>query len=369
MSTPHFHRLRVADLRRETKDAVSIAFAVPAELAQDYAFEPGQYLALRATIAGEDARRSYSICSGLDDGELRVAVKKVEGGLFSSHVFSSYVDGTIKRGDTLEVMTPMGRFTAPLDPRAARAYLGIACGSGITPVMSHIKSVLSREERSRFVLLYGNRSSRDIMFKDALEDLKDKNLGRFAVHHVLSREAQDLPLLNGRLNAEKIATLVRASLPKAKIDHAFICGPQGMMEAAQIALGELGVPGGRIHVELFTPTSPPASAAGARRPGAPARDEMRQAIATATVTLDGVTHSFPVAAEEGVIDAGLRAGLELPFSCKGGMCCTCRAKLVSGTVKMVRNYSLEAWEMEQGYVLACQSRPTSPSVTLDFDQA
>jgi ring-1,2-phenylacetyl-CoA epoxidase subunit PaaE len=364
MSAPHFHRLTVADLRRETKDAVSIAFAVPPELASAYVFEPGQYLTLRAALQGEEERRSYSICSGLDDGELRVAVKKVDGGLFSTHV-----NEALKPGDTLEVMTPMGRFTVPLDPQAAHAYVGIACGSGITPVMSHIKSILSREKKSRFVLLYGNRSSRDIMFKDALEDLKDRHLGRLAVHHVLSREAQDLPLLHGRLDGERITALVRASLPGQKIDHAFLCGPQGMMEAAQIALANLGVPKDRIHLELFTPTSPPPSirATRARAGGSPG--QTLDAIATATVRLDGVTHSFPVAADEGVIDAGLRAGLELPFSCKGGMCCTCRAKLVSGTVKMMRNYSLEPWEMEQGFVLACQSRPTSPAVSLDFDEA
>ncbi len=364
MSAPHFHRLTIADLRRETKDAVSIAFAVPPELASAYAFEPGQYLTLRATLQGEEERRSYSICSGLDDGELRVAVKKVDGGLFSTHV-----NETLKPGDTIEVMTPMGRFTVPLDPQAAHAYVGIACGSGITPVMSHIKSILSREKKSRFVLLYGNRSSRDIMFKDALEDLKDRHLGRLAVHHVLSREAQDLPLLHGRLDGERITALVRASLPGQKIDHAFLCGPQGMMETAQIALANLGVPKDRIHLELFTPTSPPPSirATRARAGGSPG--QTLDAIATATVRLDGVTHSFPVAADEGVIDAGLRAGLELPFSCKGGMCCTCRAKLVSGTVKMMRNYSLEPWEMEQGFVLACQSRPTSPAVSLDFDEA
>jgi ring-1,2-phenylacetyl-CoA epoxidase subunit PaaE len=362
MSTPHFHRLTVADLRRETKDSVSIAFGVPPELAQAYAFEPGQYLTLRATFRGEEERRSYSICSGIDDGELRVAVKKVDGGTFSTHV-----NQALRLGDSIEVMTPMGRFTVPLDPHGAHVHLGIACGSGITPVMSHIKSILSREKKSRFVLIYGNRSSRDIMFKDALEDLKDRNLGRLAVHHVLSREAQDLPLLHGRLDAERITTLLRASLPEQKIDHAFLCGPQPMMEAAQIALAGLGVPGERVHVELFTPTTPPPPARTSR-PGASASEAL-EAIATATVRLDGVTHSFPVAADEGVIDAGLRAGLELPFSCKGGMCCTCRAKLVSGTVKMMRNYSLEPWEMEKGFVLACQSRPTSPAVSLDFDQA
>ena len=262
----------------------------------------------------------------------------------------------------------MGRFTAPLDPQGERVHLGIACGSGITPLMSHIRSVLGREPKSRFVLIYGNRSSRDIIFKDALEDLKDRHLGRLTVHHVLSREAQDIALLNGRLDADKIATLVRASLPRQEIAHAFLCGPQGVIEAARVALARLDVPAERIHVELFTPSSPSASFLALRsRPAAP-DGSAPAAIATATVTLDGATHVFPVAAGEGIIDAGLRAGLELPFSCKGGMCCTCRAKLVSGSVEMVQNYSLEPWEMEKGFVLACQSRPSSPEVTLDFDQ-
>jgi ring-1,2-phenylacetyl-CoA epoxidase subunit PaaE len=363
MSTPHFHRIQIANLRRETPGAISLAFAVPPELADAYAFEPGQYLTLRAMIAGEDTRRSYSICSGLDDGELRVAIKEVDGGLFSS-----YANLSLKAGDIVEVMTPMGRFTAPLDPQAVHAYLGIACGSGITPLMSHIRTILAREPKSRFVLIYGNRSSRDIIFKDALEDLKDRHLGRLTVHHVLTREAQDIALLNGRLDPEKIETLVRVSLPAAEIDHAFLCGPQGVIEAAKLALGRLGVPAPRIHVELFTPSLP--TGASAPRAPRPARtSEPIEAIALATVRLDGATLKFPIGPDEGVIDAGLRAGLELPFSCKGGMCCTCRAKLISGTVEMVQNYSLEPWEMEKGFVLACQSRPTSAEVTLDFDEA
>jgi ring-1,2-phenylacetyl-CoA epoxidase subunit PaaE len=361
MSTPHFHELRIADLRRETPDAVSLSFAIPPDLATAYAFEPGQYLTLRAQIGGEDTRRSYSISSGLDDGELRVAIKAVDGGLFSS-----YANLSLRAGDAVQVMTPMGRFTAPLDRNAAHIYLGIGCGSGITPLMSHIRTILGREPKSRFVLIYGNRSSRDIIFKDALEDLKDLHLGRLTVHHVLSREAQDIALLNGRLDAQKIEALTRASLPQQAIDHAFLCGPHGVIEAAKVALTRLGVAAPSIHVELFTPSLP--SSPGPIRSPRPARDEKAsEAIATATVTLDGATHRFPVASGEGIIDAGLRAGLELPFSCKGGMCCTCRAKLVGGTVEMVQNYSLEPWEMEKGFVLACQSRPTSDEVSLDFD--
>jgi ring-1,2-phenylacetyl-CoA epoxidase subunit PaaE len=362
VTPPRFHRLKVADVRRETSDAVSISFAVPEDLADAYIFEPGQYLTLRADVDGEDTRRSYSICSGLDDGELRVAVKEVEGG-----VFSSFANRLIKSGDAIDVMTPMGRFTAPPDTGAGRVLVAIACGSGITPVMSLAKSLLAREPKSQIVLLFGNRTTRSIIFKEALDDLKDRYLGRLAVHHVLSREAQDIPLLNGRLDADRIATLLRASLPDSQIDHAFLCGPTGMLEEARKALFALGVPAERIHVELFTP-SEPSRRLPSRTLRNPDAARPRPAIATATVTLDGTTHVFPVAADEGIVDAGLRAGLQLPFSCKGGMCCTCRAKLVSGRVEMVQNYSLEPWEMEKGFVLACQSRPTTKTVVLDFDQ-
>jgi ring-1,2-phenylacetyl-CoA epoxidase subunit PaaE len=363
VTAPRFHRLKVADVRRETDEAVSIAFTVPPELAAAYTFEPGQYLTLRADIEGEDTRRSYSICSGLDEAELRVAVKEVEGGLFSS-----FANRSIKTGDAIDVMTPMGRFTAPPAADGSRVFVGIACGSGITPIMSLIRSVLAREPKSRFVLLYGNRTTRSIIFKEALDDLKDRYLGRLAVHHVLSREAQDIALLNGRLDASRITTLLRASLPDQDIDHIFLCGPMGMLEAARGALATLGVPADRIHVELFTPAEPARSPRIEQSPQDRNAAEARPAVATATVTLDGTTHVFPVAAQEGIVDAGLRAGLELPFSCKGGMCCTCRAKLVSGHVRMVQNYSLEPWEMEKGFVLACQSRPTTETVVLDFDQ-
>jgi ring-1,2-phenylacetyl-CoA epoxidase subunit PaaE len=350
-------------MRRETDEAVSIAFAVPPALAPAYAFEPGQYLTLRADIDGEDTRRSYSICSGLDEGELRVAVKEVEGGLFSS-----FANRSIKTGDAIDVMTPMGRFTAPPAAGRPRVFVGIACGSGITPLMSLIRSVLAREPKIRFALLYGNRTTRSIIFKQALDDLKDRYLGRLAVHHVLSREAQDIALLNGRLDRDRITTLLRASLPEGDIDHTFLCGPTGMLDGARAALTGLGVPSERIHVELFTPAEPARSARIDRSPRDRKIAKARPAIATATVTLDGTTHVFPVAAEEGIVDAGLRAGLQLPFSCKGGMCCTCRAKLISGHVRMVQNYSLEPWEMEKGFVLACQSRPTTDEVVLDFDQ-
>ncbi|MGD9925308.1 MAG: FAD-binding oxidoreductase, partial [Pseudorhodoplanes sp.] len=259
-----FHTLKVADVRRETPDAVSIAFTVPPDLADEYRFHPGQHLTLRRRCDGEDIRRSYSICTGLDDRELRVAVKKVDGG-----VFSTLCNEAIRPGDMIEVMTPQGRFGVMPDPGATRNYLAVAAGSGITPILSLLRSVLTREPNSRFMLIYGNRTAKDIIFKEALEDLKDRFLGRLTVHHVLSREQQEIELFNGRIDADKIEMLLKSFVPASKIDHAFLCGPGAMIEDANAALRRLGTPDGNIHIEYFStdgiPVAPRrvASAAGA----------------------------------------------------------------------------------------------------------
>src|SRR5919199_3400311 len=328
--TPHFHRLAVAEVRRGT---------------------------LRAELDGEELRRSYSICSGLDDGELRVAVKRLEGGRFSS-----FVNEALRPGDALDVMTPMGRFGLAPDPAAARTHVGLACGSGITPVLSLVKSMLSREPGSRFFLFYGNRTSQSIMFREALEELKDRHLDRLSVFHVLSREAQDIPVLNGRLDGAKISLLLRTVVPAVVVDHAFICGPGTMIEEAEATLKALGVPG-EIHIERFTPAE---GAAGrpVLRP-VPADAPPR---ALAEIVLDGRRYTVPVGEDEGIVDAALRAGLELPYACKGGMCCPCRAKIVEGRVEMRTNYSLEPWEIEAGYALTCQARPITERVVVDYDQ-
>ena len=354
--TPRFHRLIVTDVRRETPEAVSIAFAVPEALREAYRFTPGQYLTLKTELGGEDIRRSYSICSGLDE-ELRVAVKCVANGLFSS-----FANTALRPGDALDVMTPMGRFGLAPDPDAARTYVGLACGSGITPVLSILKSMLAREPTSRFFLFYGNRTSRDIMFREALEELKDRHMDRLSVFHVLSREAQDIPVLNGRLDGAKISLLLRTVVPAAVVDHAFICGPGTMIEEAEATLKALGVPG-EIHIERFTPAE---GAAGrpVSRP-VPADAPPR---ALAEIVLDGRRYTVPVGEDEGIVDAALRAGLELPYACKGGMCCTCRAKIVEGRVEMRTNYSLEPWEVEAGYALTCQARPITERVVVDYDQ-
>jgi ring-1,2-phenylacetyl-CoA epoxidase subunit PaaE len=353
---PRFHRLPIADVRRETPDAVSIAFQVPEELRADFTFKSGQYLTLRTMFGGDEVRRSYSICSGLDDGELRIAVKRLDGGLFSC-----FANEALAPGDTLDVMTPMGRFGVTPEPDAARIYVAFAAGSGITPILSIVKTVLRREPQSRFTLFYGNRSSSSIIFKEGIEDLKDRFVGRFAVHHVLSREVQDVPLLNGRLGAEKVEALMRTAGPVQQVDHVFLCGPVGMIEEVTFALNELGLQRERIQAEVFTPTE-----------GSALRTISRPAAeiaggAQATVTLDGSTHRFAVRGDETLLDAALRNGLDLPYSCRGGMCCTCRARLTKGSATMDENYSLEAWEIEAGFVLTCQSRPTTPAIAVDFD--
>ncbi len=354
MAHPRFHRLRIADLRHETAECVSLAFAVPDHLREVFRFAPGQHLTLRATLDGEDLRRSYSICSGLDDGELRVAIKRLPGG-----AFSTWANENSRVGEMIDVMTPDGRFGVPIEPGSRRTLVAFAAGSGITPVMSILKTVLVRE-RGQFMLFYGNRTSSGIIFRTELEDLKDRFLSRLSVWHVLSRERQDIPILNGRLDPEKLGALMRWTVSFKEIAHAFVCGPQPMIERLAPALLDLGLTREQVHVERFTPGE------GGHRAPIPATSEIAS-TAEATVVFEGIRSTFPVAAGEAIIDAGMRAGLDLPYSCKGGMCCTCRARLIEGQVKMATNYSLEPWETEAGYVLTCQSRPVSPRVVIDYD--
>ncbi|MBK5959310.1 phenylacetic acid degradation protein [Rhodoplanes elegans] len=354
---PRFHALTVAEVRRETPDAVSVAFAVPAHLVADYRFEPGQYLTLRTTIDGEEVRRSYSICAGPDDGELRVAVKRVPNG-----VFSAWIADSLKPGDTLDVMTPTGRFGLSHVPGNGRVHVAFAAGSGITPVISILRGVLAREPDSRFFLFYGNRSTAGMLFLEELEELKDRYLGRLSLFHVLSQEEQDLDILNGRLDGDKVRRLLGSVVPAAVIDHAFVCGPTAMIEELVPTLHGLGIPEDRIHVERFV-----SALGGHPRPPVPVAPDAPPAH-MASLIVDGKRREVPVAAGEAIVDAALRAGLDLPFACKGGMCSTCRAKVVEGTVEMAVNYALEPWELKAGYVLTCQARPTSATVVIDYDQ-
>jgi ring-1,2-phenylacetyl-CoA epoxidase subunit PaaE len=355
-STPRFHRLTVNDLRRESPDAVSLTFAIPKELAEDYRFAPGQYLTLRTTMDGEEVRRSYSICSGPDDGELRIAVKKVDGG-----AFSSWAADELRAGDALDVMTPIGRFGIAHAPDQARVHVGFAAGSGITPILSIARGVLAREPDSRFFLFYGNRSTGGMLFREALEELKDRFMQRLSIFHVISGEEQDIPILHGRLNGEKVRVLLRSLVPASSVDHVFICGPMGMSEDMEATCREIGIAADRIHVERFVSEfggkpRPKAVVAAAAPPKA-----------FASLIIDGKRREVPVAEEESILDAALRAGMDLPFACKGGMCSTCRAKLIEGEARMELNYSLEPWELKAGFILTCQARPLSDRVVVDYD--
>ncbi len=352
-----FHRLTIREIRRETDEASSIAFDVPDDLGDRYAYTPGQYLTLKAEVDGEELRRPYSICSGLDDGELRVAVKKIPDGRFSH-----FVNERLRPGDAIEVMEPSGRFCVDLDPEAARHYVGLAGGSGITPFMSIIKTVLEREPRSRFTLFYGNRTVQSIIFRDALEDLKDRFLGRLRLFHVLSDEMPDVPLFGGLMTESKVRELIGRLVDPEGVDLFLICGPGPMIEGARAALRGLGVGEDRIKLEFFGTAPPPQ--AGPRR-SAP---EFAGRTADVTVYLHGDRTEFKLPFDGApVLDTALAHNLDLPFACKGGVCCTCKAKLLEGEVEMAVNYGLEADEVEAGYILTCQSRPRSDRLVIDFD--
>lgn len=351
-----FEALRIADIRQETADTISVAFAVRGNQQPHFAYRPGQYLTLRTHLAGEELRRSYSICSGLDDGELRVAIKRVDDGRFSA-----WAHGALRVGGTVDVMPPAGRFGVALVPDAARVVLGVAAGSGITPILSILKSVLTREPRSRFILLYGSRATGQIIFREQIEELKDRFMGRLSVVHVLSREQQDVPVLSGRLDGAKVRRLLGGLAAVPAIDHAFLCGPSSMIDEVRTALADAGMDEDRIHSERFTASAP--ALAPTHTPRLPA--ELPHAVAT--IIADGVQTDVAVAADETVLEAAMRAGLDLPYSCRGGMCSTCRARVTAGSVQMDVNYALEPWETAAGYVLTCQARPTTDRLTVDYD--
>jgi ring-1,2-phenylacetyl-CoA epoxidase subunit PaaE len=340
---------------------VSIAFEVPEPLRDAYRFTQGQFLTLKAPVDGKDVRRSYSICCGVQDyderGELRVAVKLVDDG-----VFSTWLHDTVAPGQVFEVMTPDGRFHVPLDTAAARHYVAFAAGSGITPVLSLIRTTLAREPRSRFTLVYGNRSVDAIMFAEELEDLKNRFMSRFSLYHVLSDDLQDVELFNGVLNQDKCAAFLQTLAPAAEIDEAFICGPGPMMDAAEAALKDAGVPPKRVHVERFGSPLPQA--------GVPAIEITEDTpAADLELIIDGKKRKLRLPyVGVSVLDVGLKAGLALPYACKGGVCCSCRAKVLEGEVKMEKNYTLEQQEIDDGYVLTCQCHPVSDRVVVSYDE-
>ena len=356
----HFHPLRVKSIRPDTDEAVIVSFDVPAELAEQFRFSHGQHLTLRATLDGSDERRSYSICAGTFDGELRVGVRKVPGGRFST-----WINERLQPGNSIQVMTPEGRFFVPLEPASARHYLGIAGGSGITPILSIMKTVLAAEPKSRFTLIYGNRKQRSTMFLEELEDLKNRYLSRLTLHLVFSQEATDLPLYEGRLTRSKIGEFLAGAIDAERIDHAFVCGPYGVNDEAEAALRAAGVAAERIHIERFG--IPDESGPG--RAAAQAPREGDAADARIVIIRDGVSREIDFHADQGnVLDAAAAAGLEVPFSCKSGVCCTCRARLLEGEVRMARNFALEKHEVAAGFILTCQAHPLTERVVISFDE-
>ena len=355
--TAHFHALRVAEIVPETTEANSVRFEIPPELREAFRFRAGQHLTLKAEIGGEEVRRNYSLCTAPDDQDWMVTVKRIAGG-----VFSNWVGDHLKAGDVVDVMPPHGSFTTEFDPKASRRYVGFAGGSGITPVISLIKTALKQEPESRFTLLYGNRDSSSVIFLDALADLKDRYMGRFELYHFLAEEAGDVDLFNGMLDQAMCGHAIEQLVgDPTGVDAWFICGPGPMMDAAESALLERNVARDRIHIERFT----------AERPSAALAQEMAdlqtKAIGAAvTVTLDGRTRRVAFT-ESNILDSALTAGLRAPFACKAGVCATCRAKVISGKVEMAARYGLTDEEVADGYILTCQSVPVGDGVAVDYD--
>ena len=358
-ATTKFYPLTVCDLRRETADTVSVAFSVPPEYEELFRFIQGQYLTLRADWGVGEVRRSYSICSGVEEGELRVAIKKVAGGLFST-----FANEQLKKGDTLEVMPPQGRFFTPLDPTQSRLYVAFAAGSGITPILSILKTVLAREPHSRFILFFGNRSFDQVIFHEALELLKNRYPDRLSVHHVFTKEMTGSDLFYGRIDADKCRQFARLLFDPLEVRAFFLCGPEDMIFQVKDTLSALGADARKIHFELFT------TPGAARKTAAPivtaaAADRFDAAV---TVIQDGAQFDFLLVSDGStVLDAAMRAGADLPFSCKGGVCSTCKAKVLEGEVSMDLCYALEPDELEAGYVLTCQAHPKSKRLVVSFD--
>jgi ring-1,2-phenylacetyl-CoA epoxidase subunit PaaE len=354
-----FYPLTVSKVRKETRDTIAVTFAVPDELRDSFKYQQGQHLTLRAMVDGEDLRRSYSICSAVQDDVLRVAIKRTPGGQFST-----WANEALQPGTTLEVMPPMGHFNLPLDPQNKKHYLAFAAGSGITPILSIIKTTLLAEPHSQFTLFYGNRASSSVIFKEELTDLKDVYMGRLNLVYVMSREQQDIELFNGRITKEKVADFLKHWVRIEDADNAFICGPEDMMLGVSAALQEAGMPKSNIKIELFAASIPKHE----HKPRALDKDVRHDT--QVTVIMDGNHTTFTMEKDkESLLDAGIKAGIDMRYSCKGGVCSTCRCKVLDGQVEMDVNYALEDYEVARGFVLSCQSFPITDNVVVDFDQA
>jgi len=375
-----YQPLRITEVRRETPEAISVTLHIPEELREAFRFKPGQHLPVRASIDGEERRRTYSICCAPDETGVRIAIKRIADGRFSN-----WANDTLAVGGTLDAMPPAGRFVLPESDGTPRHVVAFAAGAGITPILAMIKHALAAEPATSFTLVYGNRSPDSIMFRQELEDLKDRHIGRFTLLNVLSRnEESSAPLFEGRITAEKVQAFASTLFRHGEVAHVFLCGPGSMIKEARNALLALGVPRERVHHEFFAPgggayrkkagsdPSPPLSQQNltALREGSdPLRADPAQAVGTeAIAVLDGIRHRFTVPPGGHVVDAALAAGIRVPYSCKGGMCCTCRAKLIEGKAEMTTNYSLEPWEIERGFILTCQAVPKSERIVVDYDQ-
>lgn len=355
MSRLEFHPLRITEVSPLTDDSVAVTFDVPDALADVFDFIPGQHVTVRAFLDGADTRRSYSICAPAGSGKLRVGIKKLPGG-----AFSSFATEQLRAGDVLEVMAPVGEFTIEIDPRRERRAVAIVAGSGITPVLSLISSSLELEPHSTWTLLYGNRTVNSVMFLDELEGLKDRFHPRFQLFHILSREGSDVPLLSGRIDDEKIRVVHERLLGDREVDDWYLCGPYDMVMDTRSTLHDLGVDPARIHDELFF-------AGPLDQSALPPEPPVGEGSVDLTVILDGRAVQTRMSPDTSILDAALRVRDELPFSCKGGMCATCKGRIEEGEVTMAKNYALVDSEVEAGFVLTCQAHPVSDTVVVRYD--
>ncbi|EBA14992.1 phenylacetic acid degradation oxidoreductase PaaK [Roseobacter sp. SK209-2-6] len=354
-----FHELEVTDVRKTIRDAVVVTLKPVNGAAAEFEFTQGQYLTFRRDFDGEELRRSYSICAGKDEGVLQVGIKRVDGG-----AFSTWANADLKTGDRLEAMPPMGSFFTPLDAGSGKNYLGFAGGSGITPVLSILKTTLAAEPESSFTLVYANKGVNTIMFREELEDLKNLYMGRFNVIHILESDAQEIDLFTGLVTEEKCAQLFEHWIDIESTDTAFICGPEPMMLGIASALRNAGLDDAQIKFELFASAQP----GRAKRKASSAEDSRAGNQAQMAITLDGATQTLEVSKDMTVLDAALGNAMDAPYACKAGVCSTCRCRVLEGEVEMVANHALEDYEVEKGYVLSCQAYPVTDNVVVDYDQ-
>ncbi|WP_171238025.1 2Fe-2S iron-sulfur cluster-binding protein [Ruegeria sp. HKCCA5763] len=354
-----FHDLKVTDIHKTIRDAVVVTLEPVNGAAEQFDFTAGQYLTFRRDFDGEELRRSYSICAGKDDGVLKVGIKRVEGG-----AFSSWANAELSVGDVVQAMPPMGSFHVPIEAGAEKQYLGFAGGSGITPVLSILKTTLAREPKSRFTLIYANKGINSIMFREELEDLKNLYMGRLNVIHILETDAQEIDLFTGLVTQEKCGELFKHWIDIKNVDTAFICGPEPMMLGIAAALREHGIEDSQIKFELFASAQP----GRAKRTANMAETGTQANQTSASITLDGSTQTVTLPKDQSILDAALENAMDAPYACKAGVCSTCRCRVIEGEVEMLANHALEDYEVEKGYVLSCQAYPVTDRVAVDYDQ-